>query len=121
MAQILRCGAALLPMIGVELTRGSRRWARTERTVHFIWCGTMTILTYFALGQLVYLMVSKSPDRGGLTLLSSSIALWLINVVNNAILYWQLDRGGPEARSGAGVGGADWLFPQYQLAERFDC
>jgi hypothetical protein len=57
-------------------------------------------------------MVRRSSELSGLTLLSSSIAVWLINIGTNSIVYWQLDRGGPEARLRGDAVRPDWLFPQ---------
>jgi hypothetical protein len=47
-----------------------------------------------------------------LQLLSSSIAIWVANVLAFSILYWQIDRGGPEARANKAGKKPDWLFPQ---------
>ena len=48
-------------------------------------------------------------------LLVSGIALWIVNVAVFALLYWELDGGGPEARA-AGYRGRypDLVFPQQQ-------
>ena len=46
------------------------------------------------------------------SLLSSSVAIWVVNLLMFSLLYWQLDRGGPRARvSGKNVR-PDWVFPQ---------
>jgi hypothetical protein len=101
---------AILPFAGVQ-----SRWARIERwtTVLFFLVamgGTLGGLTY-----LIRAMVNRPADVSGLELFESSIAVWFINVLIFSLLYWQMDRGGPEARvRGAGNAGTkpDWLFPQ---------
>jgi uncharacterized membrane protein len=40
------------------------------------------------------------------------VADWVNNVMTFALLYWQLDRGGPEARVRHARVPKDWLFPQ---------
>jgi uncharacterized membrane protein len=49
------------------------------------------------------------------TLLFTGLALWLVNVAVFALLYWELDGGGPEARAAGYVGRyPDFVFPQHQ-------
>jgi uncharacterized membrane protein len=49
------------------------------------------------------------------SLLFTGLALWLDNVAIFALLYWEMDGGGPEARA-AGYTGRypDFVFPQHQ-------
>jgi hypothetical protein len=58
------------------------------------------------------LMIHHSSEISGLQLLASSIAVWVNNVLAFALLYWQIDRGGPEARLNLAGTMPDWLFPQ---------
>ena len=48
-------------------------------------------------------------------LLLTGLALWLVNVAVFALLYWEMDGGGPEARA-AGYPDRypDLVFPQHQ-------
>jgi hypothetical protein len=49
------------------------------------------------------------------SLLSTGLALWIVNVGIFALLYWELDGGGPEARAAGYVGRyPDFVFPQHQ-------
>jgi hypothetical protein len=49
------------------------------------------------------------------SLLLTGLALWLVNVANFALLYWELDGGGPEARADGYAGRyPDFVFPQHQ-------
>jgi hypothetical protein len=50
-------------------------------------------------------------------LLLSSIVIWLTNVAVFALWYWQLDRGGPDARARAAHARADFVFPEMSEAE----
>jgi uncharacterized membrane protein len=38
--------------------------------------------------------------------------MWVVNVLTFSLLYWQLDRGGPEALANNTSPMPDWLFPQ---------
>jgi hypothetical protein len=57
-------------------------------------------------------MVRRSGEIGGNQLLTSSISMWVINVLTFSLLYWQIDRDGPEARANNTSPRPDWLFPQ---------
>jgi len=103
---------ALLPTVAVAVTSGSHRSLVIERMAHFAFYALVTLLTLFAVAQLIYMMVRRSSELSGLTLLLSSIAVWLVIIGINSILYWQLDRGGPEARLRGLAVHPDWLFPQ---------
>lgn len=50
-------------------------------------------------------------------LLGSGAAIWLTNVLAFALVYWELDRGGPAARAAAVRERPDFLFPQMQAPE----
>jgi len=55
-----------------------------------------------------------------LELLSSSIAIWVSNVVLFGLIYWQIDRGGPARRECAETTAPpDWFFPRDQALEAF--
>jgi hypothetical protein len=47
-------------------------------------------------------------------LLASGVALWVVNVLVFAIVYWELDGGGPEARLERRHDFPDLVFPQQQ-------
>ncbi len=64
------------------------------------------------LALLIAEMVRRSGEVSGIQLLTSSVALWVLNVLTFSLLYWQLDRGGPEARANQARPRPDWLFPQ---------
>jgi hypothetical protein len=82
---------ALVPMLGVALTDGARRWLRVERVVTLLFCPIVGITTVATLGGVIHAMVRKDPAFGGLQMLNSSIALWVTNVLVFSLLYWQED------------------------------
>lgn len=107
-------GAAVLtPILAVWLTAGKARWLHVERTVaglFFVVAGAGNLVS---LANLTYEMLYQSREISGLQLLASSIALWVTNVLVFSLRYWQIDRGGPEARVNHQASARpDWLFPQ---------
>jgi hypothetical protein len=53
-------------------------------------------------------------------LLTAGGAVWLTNVIAFALLYWELDRGGPAARAAALRDYPDFMFAQMQSPELAD-
>jgi hypothetical protein len=107
--------AVLGCLAGAAMHGQSARWARIERWMVFSLAalGVAGILTM--LRELIYDMVHGSKAVDGLQMLSSSIAIWAVNVVMFSMFYWQLDRGGPLGRTVAHRH-RDWVFPQDQAA-----
>jgi hypothetical protein len=56
------------------------------------------------------LVTTHGNDLGGGQLLFTAAAIWTTNVVAFGIFFWELDRGGPDART-PGTG-SDFRFPQ---------
>ena len=64
------------------------------------------------LWRLLGAMLRPSTGVTGLQLLTSSIEVWASNVLVFSIIYWRIDRGGPEARASRSNTRPDWQFPQ---------
>jgi uncharacterized membrane protein len=67
-----------------------------------------------SLGRLVNALLNGSATSGR-QLILSSLGIWLTNVVVFALLYWDLDRHGPRARSIGEEVEPELLFPQMTL------
>jgi hypothetical protein len=104
--------ALILPMAAVGLSAEKARWLRVERTIMLLFIVAMGVGTLANLASLIRAMVRRSGEVGGLQLLSSSIVVWVSNVLIFSLLYWRIDRGGPEARANNTGTRPDWLFPQ---------
>jgi len=104
--------AMLTPIIAVGLTHGRARWLRVERAVTFLFFAASAAFTLVNLANLISAIINRSAEVTGLELLTSSVAVWVTNVLMFSLLYWQLDRGGPEARVNRRPARTDWLFPQ---------
>jgi hypothetical protein len=102
----------LIPILALRLTRAKALWLRVERwttLIFFVVAGSATLV---GLGYVIDAMVSRSSEVGGMELLTSSIAVWVTNVLIFSLVYWEIDRGGPEARANGTGTRPDWLFPQ---------
>jgi hypothetical protein len=104
-------------MAFVALTGGSERSLRIERLVLLLFYLIVSAGTIASLAYLTYEMINHSTELGGLELLTSSIAVWVDNVLMFSLLYWQVDRGGPEGRLKQATRRRDWAFPQDDIAE----
>jgi hypothetical protein len=58
------------------------------------------------------MVVTQSRELDGILLLSSSVGMWVSNVFTFSLLFWQIDRSGPEARMNDIGKRPDFLFPQ---------
>jgi hypothetical protein len=83
----------------------------------FLFFATTQAATLVALARLIGEMVYDSKEVSGLALLASSVAVWAQNVLSFSLLYWQLDRGGPNARANHLSRKPDWVFPQAGVPE----
>ena len=104
--------ALIVPMAAVMLSRAKERWLLIERTVTLIYCVVLGSAIVAGLALLIGEMVRRSGEISGVALLTSSVALWVLNVLTFSLLYWQIDRGGPETRANHASPRPDWLFPQ---------
>ena len=104
---------ATVPIVAVAL-HGAKKpyWMRVERAVILLLFVIVAPAMVLNLINVVIVMVKRPSDIDGIQLLSSSIGVWITNVIIFALLYWQIDRGGPERRLDHAGTMADWLFPQ---------
>jgi hypothetical protein len=107
----------IVPMAAVGLSAEKARWLRIERTIMLLFIVVTVVLTVVTLASLIGAMVRRSAQIGGLQLLTSSIAVWVTNVLMFSLLYWRIDRGGPESRVNNEGMKPDWLFPQTGAGE----
>lgn len=71
----------------------------------------------YAAVRLVAGLVRGTEGSSAGPLLLTGGAIWLTNIVIFALLYWELDRGGPAARAGGERDVPDFLFVQMQSPE----
>lgn len=102
----------LIPLIIVNPHRFNRQ-TRWSRVVSLILAIVVVLSNQITLISLVFLLVGGSGD--GPSLLQSALQVWVVNVIGFALLYWEIDRGGPVVRTMAkrdDLPPADFRFPQ---------
>jgi len=109
--------ALLLPIAGVWLSGGDTRWLRVERATTLAFSVLMEAVTLTMLLYLIFAMLNRPADFSGRQLLTSSITAWITNVLAFSLVYWRIDRDGPEARANDAGMKPDWLFPQTGVPE----
>ncbi len=102
--------AVVGPMMAVTLVPGSLLLHRIERAVLLALFGVIGGLNVISVGRLVADMITHKHGYTAITLLESATEIWTVNVIVFAILYWQVDRAGPEARAAGAGAGADFHF-----------
>jgi hypothetical protein len=104
--------AIVVPMVGAGLSPVSSIWDRVERVTTIVVVGIQILICLVMLQQLLLDMIFHNRGLSAITLLTTSVALWIANVLNFALIYWQLDRGGPEGRAMGRAGTVDFTFTQ---------
>ena len=107
------CLALLVPMVVVNPVRMRTqtpwsRWLAIGLTV------LLALANTIALAQLVVQLVVAKSDEDG-TLLLAAAQVWATHVIVFALIYWEMDRGGPVIRTLAArkdLPDADIRFPQ---------
>ncbi len=102
----------LLPMAGVWLSGAREWWLHLERASTLCCSVLVELITLATLWHLVRVMLDRPTAYSGRDLLTSSISGWVANVLAFALVYWQIDRGGPEARGNNAGLKPDWHFQQ---------
>jgi uncharacterized membrane protein len=103
----------LIPLVAINPLRFNRqtKWSRALSLGQTI---LLLAANQVALVQLVTQLVTGSKDDGP-TLLLAALQVWVTNVIVYALLYWELDRGGPVQRTTdkrSDLPRADFRFPQ---------
>lgn len=104
--------AVLLPMAGVALTAGNTLWLGIERAVIILLATAYVANTIAELADMIGAITLHPSGNNAFSLISSSVAIWVANVLSFSLLYWQIDQGGPYARASASKEKPDWVFPQ---------
>ena len=103
----------LLLTIDLALTFSGRGLVRSRKAALLL-LGLLVLGNFIALAILVAgLATTSTKDLGGGELLLTGFAIWTTDVVAFALLFWELDGGGPVARMRAPARAApDFQFPQ---------
>jgi hypothetical protein len=109
--------AVVLVGLLVANPRRITRESQALRGASILLIVTMTIANTWSAGRLVFGLVQGTLGQSAPELLLTGGAVWLTNVIVFALWYWDLDRGGPVARSHAMRQYPDFLFTQMASPE----
>jgi hypothetical protein len=104
--------AVLVPMAAVALTRENTLWLGIERMMIILLAVAYVANTIAELADMIGAITLRPSSGNAFSLLSSSVAIWVANVLTFSLLYWQIDQGGPYARASKSTQKPDWVFPQ---------
>ncbi len=104
-------GALLIPLALANPVRLTNRF-RYGRMVSIILIAVINLVNLVSLGLLVHDLLSNPNAVSGRKLILTAIEIWVTNVLVFALWYWELDCGGPVARSAAKHRLPDFQFPQ---------
>ncbi len=91
--------ALLVVMAAVTLTPANTLWQRIERMLIILLAVAYIANTIVELVDMIGVITLHPSKSNVFSLLSSSVAIWVANVLTFSMLYWQIDRGGPYARA----------------------
>ena len=97
-------------MAALKLTTAKAWRLRAERAITLLFFVVRKVERSLRLRTCLARWYAGRERTGGNWLLTSSVSIWVINVLAFSLRYWQMDRGGPESRTNHMR--ADWLFPQ---------
>lgn len=103
--------ALLLPLV-FTVPRGEKKSSPWRRVIALGLLGIINLANIASLALLVHELLSGTSRALGSHLLLGAVQIWLTNIIVFALWYWELDRGGPEARMTAEHSAPDFLFPQ---------
>ena len=108
----------LLLVAGLYLDRPrqNRRAAARERKIVLVILMLVAVANFVSLQLLVHYLL-KGGKANGHQLILSAVVIWLTNVAVFGLWFWQLDRGGPDARARNEPTEKDFLFPQMSEPE----
>jgi hypothetical protein len=107
----------IVPMAALAVSAEKARWLRIERIVMLLFLLISAFVLLDSIGFLLSAMLRPKAHVSGIQLLESSIAAWTGNVLICSLVYWRMDRGGPESRRNDVSTHKDWLFPQESAGE----
>ena len=113
------CFIMLIPIALIGLTKANSTWIKIEKYLLIIFLTLAGIGNFVNLLNLIEDMLFKSTEINGIQLFASSVAVWIINVLLFSLIYWQIDRGGPEARINNYEIKPDWSFSEESAPENY--
>lgn len=111
----------LLVLLLLRTTPRTAVFRSLKRRVNVVLLLVVVVLgNLYALSQVVHQLLQGGTVHDGRGLILTAINIYLTNVVIFALLYWEMDAGGPGHRRQAKAAERDFLFPQNQIPELGD-
>jgi hypothetical protein len=106
-------GALLLVLLIATYYVKNQRWRRLEWNAMTLCIVAAMILNAANLADVVQDVLFDPDTVEPTSLILTSLAIWSANVLVFSLLYWAIDRGGPDARASGSADAADFDFPGY--------
>lgn len=94
---VVTAGVAFLVSLSFVNPHRLVRQPRWYRMLSVVFVFVLVLVNQITLVILVYKLVSSHQEAPGLLL--AALQVWVANVIGFALLYWELDRGGPVVRT----------------------
>jgi hypothetical protein len=101
----------IAPIVLVMVTHGGDVWKRFERIAEFFAVGIALLANLTNLLVVAHQLVENPGSLQPVPLFYTSVGIWTGNVLIFTLLYWLIDRGGPDARLNNKVKYPDFDFP----------
>ena len=101
----------LLMGLIVVTTEGYGVFSRSRRNLAIILITIISAFNVISLALLTNALLLNSGSVGGLELLANGLVIYTTNILMFALLYWELDGGGPDKRTSRQIK-RDFLFTQ---------
>lgn len=111
----------LIPVIAVNPLRFNRQTPWSRR-LSIIQTAVLAVANTVALVQLIFELLNATNQEGHILLLAA-LQVWVTHVIVFALIYWEMDRGGPVMRTTAKRSDlplADVRFPQDENHDAID-
>lgn len=109
---IISIEAVLMIALAAATSEGYSRVSRVRRFLALLLVCVVATINIFSLALLVQeLMFGEFQGENGHTLLLSGLTIYVTNIFMFALLYWEMDGGGPDKRV-AEEKRRDFVFPQ---------
>ena len=111
----------LIPVIAVNPLRFNRQTPWSRR-LSIIQTAVLAVANTVALVQLIFELLNATNEEGHILLLAA-LQVWVTHVIVFALIYWEMDRGGPVMRTTAKRSDlplADVRFPQDENHDAID-
>ena len=108
---ILGLEALLLLSLIITAPRDPREESRAHRRLQAALISLLAVANGVAVLQLARFLV-LGGDANGRSLILSGLVVWMTNIVLFGLCFWELDCGGPRARSRSEDQPPDFQFPQ---------